>query len=283
MFHGACYRVLGKRAEEVVKDNQLDLELLHERGLSETFSDCFQVGRFQYHNTDAGVVIYPFPNGWNATTDSFVVTNEITWVNCGSKYEVGYCEGGSLEPQYFERAATYVDYNIFDSADNEWMIAVIQSPKEGRCQLPQETIFNTEKMTFQFRLASKYDQLFERVGIFLDMFVKKEDVGHQLDVDDDRVWLVETALQVLQVNYRVNIGTFAAMQSRNISLLDPAKAAAICSAGSDWGTWEEHQKKTEAENSEAGDLLELSPGVEVEFESIAQLGGNLRSQLVTEI
>jgi len=186
---------------------------------------------------NAGVCLYPKSAGGNDPASWGYSASRQTWHEVlGDKLWLGWENDGAPRPVDLVRKASLEDYVVRDDSGCEWSVPCARSTDSQRSSLPVEYIFTNGDIARM--IAPAYESLWQLSGQVLDHFRGVTPRSEQ--------WLVEAALAVLQVNYRIGKSHVTALQGMGRAVLTRKTVAAILLALVDNDLEQElvEQKKT---------------------------------------
>ena len=136
---------------------------------------------------------------------------------------LGYETAHPPTPEALERAQVLPGYRCFDKLDQVWHIPVARSPR-GSASVPSE--FRRTRTGIERIPDPRYLGLWDLSGVVYDWLHDVFQPAHQ------DLWKYDTAVQLLQVNYRVGPDELNLLQSMDRSVLtsetiDPILCAVV--------------------------------------------------------
>lgn len=150
---------------------------------------------------------------------------------------------------------------VKDSSGQEWTIPTARYAADDFGQLPQQYTFDAAGEPVP-HLREEYRELWDRSGDLWDFYAQQfaesaAAAGEEIPVPEFREhwthrWLLEQAVYLLGVNYRVGILEINALFEANLGVLDGTVSHAFCQAALDFALLRDAQKKTKTAASSAG-------------------------------
>lgn len=229
--------------QELAPNKTLSRGVLKRFGLDDVLRDCSVVPDHVVvtevpHGPDgkSGLCLYPKsiagsdPPGWSYRPD------HQEWIQFGGRY-LGWEKASPPTPADLCRRSEIKDYVVFDKRGREWNVPCARSANPSGSSLPVEYAFGDDGEVLKHR-PPDFEYLWKLSGDVLDALRGVAERGE--------LWFVESALTVLQVNYRLGPAEVTAMQRMGQALLSNATVGSILSAFIDNDLEQEalEQKKT---------------------------------------
>jgi hypothetical protein len=249
---------------ELVRDGKLVLENLGEAAVA--LRDC---RNDQQHCTVSdvtancplgpGAVIDPHPAG--GKPKGFGYKPQYTWLAFDSGREgvqglIGYDSSQIFSPEKILRRKPIAGATLKDGLEpgREWLIPVARSPAMAYGNLA--TYWSPAAGGKLQRMLAKQDQwLWDLSGVVQEFFIwsRDKDAGPRPEFDDP--WMIERAIEILGVNYRLGRPELAVLSELEANPLSDLFAInclhALCGF-SEWEAWlAELQKKTASDTNPA--------------------------------
>jgi hypothetical protein len=216
----------------IVADSKLCREKLALAGLADIFADCsnvpddVMVSSCSNRNSPTGsdgVVLYPKSARSDSPLDWGYNGRNQTWQQRGDDVGVwiGWETARPPEPEAVERREVLQGYHVYDKLDQIWHIPIARSPR-GSYSIPME--FRRTKSGVERVPDRKYRDLWELSGQVHDWLYD------QFQPPDQDLWKYDTAVRLLQVNYRVAIEELNLLQDLDRGVLTSATVDPILCA-----------------------------------------------------
>lgn len=254
--------------EQVVSGKRLNQDVMRRAGLADVLRDCLEVPDHVVVTEvgtgpggTAGCCLYPKalladdPPGWSYRPE------HQEWILVGPTRHLGWERERPPTPLDLARREVLVDYEVSDKHAQKWYVPCARSTDSARSSLPIEYGFGDDGELLR-QLAPGYAKLWALSGEVLDVLRGR--------IDRNELWQVRSALEVLQVNYRIAGAEITALQRMGRALLTKATVRAIllCLVDNDLEQEALEQKKTSTSGSQpdrsAADSSSVSSGTEVD-------------------
>jgi hypothetical protein len=241
---GFYYYIPNESVRTVAENRTLTPDLLARFGLADVLRDCRDVPDHvvvtdvrQGPDGGSGVCLYPKstvgqdPPGWSYRPD------HQTWLDASTHW-VGWEKASPPTPADLARRDIYSDYQVIDGLKQAWFVPCARTSDSQRSTLPVEYVFGAADV--ERRIAPAFHDLWQLSGHVLDYL--------RGVTERDERWQVETALAVLQTNYRLCKAEVNAMQQMGRAVLTrpTVRAILLCLVDNDLAQEAAEQKKSKS-------------------------------------
>lgn len=250
---GFLYYLPGETQGELVAHNQFKPETMERWKLNISLSDCtvhpdhILVRDVKGPDDQMGLLLVPRPLDGQIPCKSYLPEHQ-EWRRAedASGKWIGWQRDQPPGPQdLVKRDALSAKWFFKDAKDGEWVIVTARSSNEGVVSLPTTYTFKDNVMIS--RVTPRYQSLFELSGAVYDhmavLFSMDEETT---DFMMDEASLVQAAIQVLGVNYRVAVAELTALDELNYEILKAESVSGILMCFIDRPILDEFQKWNEA-------------------------------------
>lgn len=155
------------------------------------------------------------------------------WIDCGGWW-LGCMNEATPTPQDLERPTQIPGYMVRDSDGHEWRVPIARAPKHPLGSLPQFFTFDRDGAPVA-SVAKSHLWLWELSGKIAEAYAR--------ECATEFPQLVRWALQILQVNYRIDRHVVNLLAERGRNVLTQITVNAICQAVYGFEIEEEIKKK----------------------------------------
>lgn len=273
---GFYYFIPGNPDRLVTADGaRLSESAIREAGLWTVFSDAMVVPRDvivqhvempQPPFNGCGVMLYPKANGVVPRVKVLMPSKQ-EWVQAKG-YWIGWERGALPAPDDLRRTKVYSAYDLLDDHDQAWMIPIVRSPNPARGSLPVSYGFDLATEQYVQHVKATHQPIWDLCGEIVDRVIKRVSSFPETE------WLIDAALRILQVNYRITRAGIEMLRRNGNDLLESQRVMNIMLLACDWELLEEYEQKKTDSTSTAPDSSRPSTGTEDDFQDTALAAAN---------
>lgn len=196
----------------------------------------------------SGVVIYPkSPAAGDELPDVLQYRPDVqTWLAVGKHPQrwIGWLHDEPPTPDDLRRRQIYPGYTIADEHGHDWSVPIARSPHAELGSLPSNLVMGDDGWEQQLKPA--YQWVWDLSGEIWDWWNAPDGEKPPQCTSE---WLIDAAVKILGINYRVAAWELTALGRAGRNVLDQTLVTRVLVAAIDYDIVEEHTKKKSATSS----------------------------------